>query len=338
MFQFLHSATLISKAFTIFMLAAASGWAQSPSAAPSPKPDEAPFATQIKKTVVFIQTDCKHIDTPEETRDGKRAKKLIDPKVGTGFLISVADKRLQPGASFVYLVTNRHVIQPGIEDGHPCEVVNYQIRLNLTKKAQPLSSTVVALGSTPGWEVPRNPSIDLAAVPVALDPRILDFKLISSDMILTDDVMRTRNVAEGDTVVFSGLFIQYMGEVRVEPIVRTGTLAMLPDEQMPTTLRKPGKVYLAETHVFGGNSGSPMFIDIGGLRRGVLGPDYRLLGVVAGEIFETEDFVLKVATSFTGNLMANSGISMVVPGDEVLALLNCDAFKAKREAYFASGK
>ena len=53
-----------------------------------------------------------------------------DKYFGTGFLISLPDARLKapPGidathsVGLTYLVTNRHVVQPGIEDGRPCKV------------------------------------------------------------------------------------------------------------------------------------------------------------------------------------------------------------------------
>ena len=48
------------------------------------------------------------------------------------------------------------------------------------------------------------------------------------------------------------------------------------------------RVFLADKHVFGGNSGSPAFIDLGGIRENLLGPadDFKLLGVVNANVSE----------------------------------------------------
>lgn len=274
-----------------------------PSATAAP---ELPFASQIKKAVVFIQTDC-------------RTAKGIEPKIGTGFLLFVPEPRIGADRGFQYLVTNRHVAQPGIEDSKPCEVAGYHIRLNLKAPAkdQP-ASVLVPLGGDSAWFFPTDDSVDLAAMPIKVDDKLCDFVAVPFNMLSdqTGDALR-----EGDEVLFTGLFIQYMGQSRMQPIVRSGTVAMLPDEPFPTTLKKPGHVYLTEVHAFGGNSGSPMFVDVAGPRRGKFGYDFKLLGVVAGEVFETSDFHLQIVTSLNGEVSANSGISVVVPASDIKALL-----------------
>src|ERR1700733_4904503 len=68
----------------------------------------------IKKTIVFLETDC--LVTSQE------GAQTVIPYSGTGFLLSVADSRLPDGV-FTYLVTNRHVAQPGIEAGKPCNAL-----------------------------------------------------------------------------------------------------------------------------------------------------------------------------------------------------------------------
>lgn len=323
--------------FVIYLTLDNAGLGQSSPAAQTPVPPPLPFTTQMKKTVVFIRTDCRHVATPEEAADPTSPKKLIDSYSGTGFLVGISDKRLAKEKKFSYLVTNRHVVQPGIEDDRPCEVMNHFIRLNLKSTDQGIYSKLIELGSHPGWEFPTDHSIDLAAIPAALDPNTYDFELIPDELIATQKIIDERRVVEGDPVVFSGLFVQYVGQTKMEPIVRMGTLAMLPGEPLFTTLKKPGKVYLAEAHVFAGNSGSPMFINLGGMREGGFsGYDYKLLGVVSGEVFETQNLELKVASSYQGNLTANSGISMIVPADQVASLLNSQSFQAKRDAVIAA--
>jgi hypothetical protein len=59
---------------------------------------------------------------------------------------------------------------------------------------------------------------------------------------------------------------------------------------------------------------------------------YRLLGVVSGYFTETQDFYLQVATTLSGIIGANSGISMVVPADELKTLLDLREFRERRDA------
>jgi hypothetical protein len=81
---------------------------------------------------------------------------------------------------------------------------------------------------------------------------------------------------------------------------------------------------LADLHAFGGNSGSPAFINLAGYHNGslVVGENYRLLGVVNGEVTEDENFNLKLTNTLKGTAKANSGISTIVPADEIRTLLD----------------
>jgi hypothetical protein len=48
---------------------------------------------------------------------------------------------------------------------------------------------------------------------------------------------------------------------------------MLPSENMDTTLGKKGHIYLADVHTFGGNGGSPVIVNVGGFRDGLMSGD-----------------------------------------------------------------
>src|SRR5207245_4094616 len=62
------------------------------------------------------------------------------------------------------------------------------------------------------------------------------------------------------------LLCQLDGATKLQPLVREGILSLIPDAPFDTALRKPGTVYLGEVHVFGGNSGSHVFISLDGVR------------------------------------------------------------------------
>jgi len=279
------------------------------------------FTTEIKKTIAYIEADC--------LVEGK-----IEPHSATAFFIIKPDDRLGKDRGFEYLVTNRHAAQPGIENGTPCQVVNYAIRMNLRDASTGGSkATNFILGPNLQWVFPDDPSVDLAVVPMAPDRTKVDYEPLSTTMLATEDVVKTKGIGEGDPIVYTGLFVQMPGLMKLEPIVRQGIIAMMPDEPIFTTLKKPGSLYLADTHVFEGNSGSPMFVNLGGVRNGqiMMGYDYRLLGVVSGYADEDTKFNFQVVTTYSGKFGANSGVATVVPAKELDNLLNSAKLQALRE-------
>jgi hypothetical protein len=91
-------------------------------------------------------------------------------------------------------------------------------------------------------------------------------------------------------------------------------------------------------HVFGGNSGSPLFVNLGGLRNNTFTSsyDYKLLGVVSGYYTEDSNLTLSIATTYHGTVRQNSGIAIVVPADKLKELLDSAPLQALRDAEIAS--
>ncbi len=314
------------------------------------------MTVQIKKAIVFIQTVCLHEPTPEELaalppaerdkwkpdaierlKPEELATLRHDTYSGTGFLVVVPDERFGKDMGFKYLVTNRHVAQPGIEDGRPCKALGGSIYLNHKGMGanDPVRLQMVSIDPNHDWEFPEDPAVDLAVTSFFGSEKEWDFETIPLNLFVSQDMVDRHEVVEGDPVLFAGLFIQYAGLSRLEPIVRSGAVAMLPTDLLPTTLHRLGRIYLAEVHSFGGNSGSPMFVDTMKFRT-VLGTDYRFLGVVTGEVFESNDFALQVSTSFRATVAANSNVSVVVPAEEVRKLLFSPKLQAARDREFTS--
>ena len=308
-----------------------------------PAPEQTPgvpFSTQIKKTVIFIQTDCLYEPTAEELAALPPQEQLkwtpealakLKPEElatlkhvshsGTGFIVFVPDERVGKDRGFTYLVTNRHVAQPGIEDGKPCIVVGYSFLLNHRGgSGEPDHLQMVPVVPKDTWWFPDDESVDLAVTAFSALQTDWDYQTIPVNLFVSKEMVDQKQVVEGDPVLFSGLFVQYEGSSKLEPIVRSGSIAMLPDDPIITTLKKLGRIYLTEAHAFGGNSGSPMFVDVNKFK-GSLGYDYRFLGVVTGEVFEGNDLTLQVAATYKGSVAANSDISIVVPAEEVKKIL-----------------
>lgn len=288
------------------------------------------FATTLKKSIAFLEARC---------IDGSNQPVISR---ATAFFVFQPDNRLGKDAGFGYIVSNRHAAQPSLELGRPCKVISYTLEVNARAEsdAELPKLTTLPLGPDIPWIYPEDPSIDLAIFPAFLDQKKFDYSFVPTSVFATDEIMKSAAVSEGDPVLFSGLFVQLPGLLRLEPIVRQGIIAMIPTEPVLTTLGKPGKVYLADVHVFGGNSGSPMFVNLGGVRNGSLFIDsnYKLLGIVSGYELEDATFNLQPTTTLVGKVGANSGVTMVVPAQQLKALIDSPAAQTQRDTIISGNK
>jgi trypsin-like peptidase len=298
----------------------------------------------LLKMTALTESDVQAM-TPDEL-DGLSLS--ADQSLGTGFLVVVPNDPAKVIANpnseitgFTYLVTNRHVVQPGIDIGQPCKV---PLRTFLMANHKPDSThpsifaETIRVDQGIKWSYSTDDSVDLAVAPIGIAPDQYDYLRIPTTQFLTRDEMEKRVAVEGDPVFFSGLFVQFFDqEVQpLDPIVRSGTLAMVPEGLLPTTMQKrPGHVLLTDAHVFGGNSGSPVFVDTARFA-GVIGSSFRFLGVVSGEVFEKTDLTFTVTTSISGSVGANSDVSMVVPAWQVLDILAQPDLKKTRDDYLAA--
>jgi len=115
---------------------------------------------------------------------------------------------------------------------------------------------------------------------------------------------------------------------------------MLPDAPMQTTTCKPGNVYLADLHIIPGNSGSPIFVmpvrSGGGAALSGERNTFGLLGVISGYMVEDSSLTLHASTTWSGTVRGNSGIAMVVPAEELKALLLSPEVQRQRMEYIGS--
>jgi hypothetical protein len=258
---------------------------------------------------------------------------------GTGFIVVMPDDRLGKDRGFGYLVTNRHMAEPSLGLNRPVSVLNTALRINLkTPTPDGRQAGALNLGPNVPWRFSPDLSVDLAVVPFMPDISVFDFLTIPVSLFATKDVVTSRGVGEGDSVVLAGYFAQFPGMKKVQPIVREGMLAMMPDEDIRTTLGAPGHLYLADVHTFHGNSGSPVFVNLGGLRGGnmIVGTDYKLLDVVSGFFPESADLKIQAAATLIGTVEGNSNVTTIVPVDEIKAILESRELSQMRDQVIAS--
>ena len=325
MFRFLFIALFVALAV------AAPSIAQQPSTQPS-APQAAVISQpssiteQLRRTVAFLR-----VVYADENRQ-------LQQIAGTAFFVYYPDDRLGKDRGFSYLVTNRHMAAPGAEKGLKYQVREMSLRVN-RQDTGTSAELLIPLGLGMSWSYPDDEAIDLAVLPLGFDPKKVDILPINLSIFATADNIQSDRVTTGDQVVFAGYFYQFPGSKKIQPIVREGVLAMMPDEQIKTTLQKPGSLYLADVHAFHGNSGSPLLVSVGGFRSGnISGLKYLLLGVISGYYPEGESFIIPTATVLSGEVHDNSGITTVVPAYQLQALLDSQPLQAARDAEIARQK
>ncbi len=234
---------------------------------------------QLRKTVGFIEVPYK--DQAGQVRSVK----------GTCFFVFVPDERLGKDRGYGYVVTNRHVAMPEAATTLEPEVY-ITINYSTPHDNQTLFRDIVPLNGKMKWYLPADATVDLAVLPFIPSPDVFDIKTIPISLFATSEVLKTEKVDIGDAVIFIGFFFQFPGATRIEPIYRQGVIAMMPEDpirmsdgQNPQN-DKLEHLYMADAHAFHGNSGSPLFVQTGGMRNGSLlvGSRFRLIGVVNGFI------------------------------------------------------
>jgi hypothetical protein len=237
---------------------------------------------------------------------------------GTGYFVAADVDGSETHKSF-FAVTARHVLSMISR-----KAVDGKAYLRLNRLNKELGLLPIPLSD---WFFhPDDPVLDIALAYVRYQ-RDWDHLGVHTSLLLNDDVAKAHEVGVGDAVAVTGLFSKHPGTRRNIPIVRTGNLAALIEEPIRVTL--PGgthvdvEAYLIETRSFGGLSGSPVFLNLGDVRR-INGeikyatkPTYFLLGQVFGHWNEEVSTPLEGTSSMTQQEIVNLGISIVIPARHV---------------------
>lgn len=184
---------------------------------------------------------------------GRKVNAQVKP-VGTCFFVNF----LEHGFYFLYLVTAGHLIENTRKEGWSDDHIVY---LHFNNKDGGLHKLVTSVPDN--WtRHPTDTNVDIAVLPFkALTS--LDHTALPCDphpALLANP--QKWKIKVGTDVFITGLFLRHYGKQRQIPIVRTGTIAALPQEPVDMT-DVPGErqiqAYLIETHSMGGLSGSPVF-------------------------------------------------------------------------------
>lgn len=234
--------------------------------------------------------------------------------VGTAFYVGINVGR---DRWIKYAITARHVIESSRSEG---ALYVRCIGKNGKKKLFQFPQD--------HWWV--HPSSDVAAVRVGFPLEDYGLRFLPTDLFATDDWMRLHDVGIGDRLIMSGMFSQFIGDVRDEPLVRFGQISLMPKDKVriPSDSGMPEMeidAIFVEAAAWGGQSGSPVFVYFS-VERGLFAgqqlqmriPNPRLLGLVHGYVL--------VHQPVNSNLEVplNAGIAVVIPSKSISELLMSD--------------
>jgi hypothetical protein len=188
---------------------------------------------------------------------------------------------------------------------------------------------------------PSDPSVDVAIIPFnwdfAMDILAIPTRYFVSKPLSTGGLLGS-GLGIGDEVFMPGLFTYAIGAKRNMPIIRYGTLAMIPDE--PIQIESGfADSYLIEARSIGGISGSPVFIrptdafqpsPEAPAVHGVLGLNV-LLGLMHGHWDIKESDMNEPHYSHNLKHGVNMGIGVVVPAHKILEVINQPELVAMRK-------
>jgi hypothetical protein len=152
-----------------------------------------------------------------------------------------------------------------------------------------------------------------------------DVRWINDDWIANREILHAEDIGIGNEVFSAGLFIMHTATKRNEPIVRSGTIAAMPETI--SSKSGPQHAYLIESRSVGGLSGSPVFVEAGLTRHdGSLEIKLRtsgrasyLLGVMSGH-WNAEAEIKEIGDAIQREYV-NMGIAIVTPMEKVMPLI-----------------
>lgn len=249
---------------------------------------------------------------------------------GTGFFVGipVLGGAEEIGGYIAYLVTAKHVIEEIAQDTEDQRV---HVRLNL--KEGPAEAIATPLDE---WIFhPEDSSVDVAILPWGPPEEIVDYVVLPRDMFVDEATITRESIGIGDEVFLTGLFSQHHGSRRNEPIVRIGNIAAIPEERVETKRYGLVEAYLIEVRSIGGLSGSPVFVQLSGIRTvegrtTFPGTKFYLLGLIHGHWDLSATTGSDAIVEDMREERINMGIAIAVPATKIAEVIDQESLEDQR--------
>jgi hypothetical protein len=253
---------------------------------------------------------------------------------GSGFLVGVMTAGLSRNFPFLYVVTNKHLIEGG----------STTIRM----KTKDGHNAIIPTDER-AW-VFHPAGDDLAIYQIFFDPRNYTFNYVDRALFINKDIVQAMNIGPGDEAFVVGRFINHEGRQQNLPTVRFGCISQMPREPVMQKSGFEQESFLVEARSSGGYSGSPVFafIPAAGERHGVEdwvprkifqshGP--WLLGIDWGHINDWEPIRNAVGEPINPGrpndmqIRMNTGLMAVVPSWKLAELLDHGPVVSQRRIF-----
>ncbi len=239
---------------------------------------------------------------------------------GTCFFI-VRDNQ---SSNYCYAITAKHVISSIKAMG----IDKVFIKVNLIDGGVDLIPT-----SIDKWISHYDETVDISILPFAFSENV-DHLFYPESSFLSDAFIKSNEIDCGDEVFITGLFKHHHGVKRNLPIVRIGNIAMMVTEEKVQTQSYLMEAYLIESRSIGGLSGSPVFVNLGQVRKlegqvkHAQGEHiHHLLGLIHGHFDSKLGEIDSVSEDSPDNIKVNVGIAIVTPVSKLTELFESDAVK-----------
>jgi hypothetical protein len=244
---------------------------------------------------------------------------------GTGFIVSVPTS-IQ-GMNFHYVVTAKHVaVKLDRQDA-------FFISANSKDGG---SRGIKAETKNVEWHYPEGgDSADVAVITLGINLSDFDIIAMPIGMFIKNTDIESLGVGPGDEVIISGLFSKHPGKSKNMPIIRTGNIAMIPDEPIPVHLFGDMDAYLIEARSIGGLSGSPVILLkpvylLDDAKKVVTAQMY-LLGLIHGHWDVPPESIIDESDMESGiSAHVNMGIAIVVPAQKIIEIIEKPKLREQR--------
>jgi len=176
------------------------------------------------------------------------------------------------------------------------------------------------------------------------------YEAIPGDLISSRDIFKSEDVKQADRVIFPGLLVNFFGGKNNYPILKDGSIALIPQEKVPMqykvgneTINTTQEVVLINTISIPGLSGSPVFLWHGPRLKNntyALGCQKPyLLGVMHGFYSALPREVTKIEKTETKYIYQdNSRVAIVFPSWRINETLELPSFKSRMDEIVKSSK
>ncbi|MCJ7588694.1 MAG: hypothetical protein MUQ00_12455 [Candidatus Aminicenantes bacterium] len=175
------------------------------------------------------------------------------------------------------------------------------------------------------------------------------YQVVPLELIASKEAFRAESIQTTDRVVYPGLLVNFMGLSRNYPIVRSGSIALIPDEPVPMrylvgskTIETQQEAILIDGTAVAGESGSPVFLWPGPRLQGnaftVGGTKPLVLGVLHGFYLARQREIKNIQTTrLVQGFAENSHIAIVFPSWKLREIIELPAVAARIEQLIKIG-